>query len=129
MVPQNFQVLAKLGLCSNCSHNFSGCSFARARILFYKCSHARFLVKVVFARCSLLVRLTFINARARKEKRCARMLANARKDHSIPLSLPESYVRRRCEVTEHYCLLCALEKEKLSITKCSVISYKCYVIS
>ncbi len=27
----------------------------------------------------------FVNARARKEKRCARMLENARKDHLIPL--------------------------------------------
>ncbi len=32
----------------------------------------------------------FVNARARKEKRCARMLANARKDHLIPLILPPS---------------------------------------
>ena len=32
MVPQNFEVLAKLGCCSKYSQNVSGCSFAGARI-------------------------------------------------------------------------------------------------
>ncbi len=33
----------------------------------------------------MLARLTYVNVRARKGKRSARMLANARKDHSIAL--------------------------------------------
>ena len=33
MVLQNFAGLKKLGLRSQCSQNFSGCSFARARVL------------------------------------------------------------------------------------------------
>ncbi len=32
MVYKNFAVLAKLGFCSKCSQNVSGCSFAHARI-------------------------------------------------------------------------------------------------
>ncbi len=32
MVPQKFAVQAKLGFCSECSQNFSGYSFDRARI-------------------------------------------------------------------------------------------------
>ena len=46
---------------------------------FYQCSHARFLVKVVFANCSrsLLARITFINACARKGMLCL----HAHKDH------------------------------------------------
>ena len=74
MVAQMFQMLAKLGFCSNCSQNFSGCSFARARI------YLQVLACSVFSEgsfCKVLVaaRLTFINACARKEKRCAQMLA------------------------------------------------------
>ena len=62
MVAQNFQVLAKLGFCSNCSQNFSGCSFARARIflqvlacsVFDKGSFRRVLAarKANYYRCS-----------------------------------------------------------------------------
>ena len=60
MVAQNFQVLAKLGFCLNCSQNFSGCSFARAarKANFYQCS------------CS----------------QGKTLCSHARKDHSIPLA-------------------------------------------
>ena len=34
IVPSNFQVLAKFGLCSICSQNLNECSLARARKLF-----------------------------------------------------------------------------------------------
>ena len=43
-------------------------------------SHLKVLLKVLAVRMRKL-----ITARARKNKRTARMLANARKDHSIPL--------------------------------------------
>ena len=78
MVPQNFQVLAKLGFCSNCSQNFSGCLFACACIFLQVLACLVFSKGSFFADCPLLARLTYY-ARARKEKRCARMLINARK--------------------------------------------------
>ena len=62
MVSFNLKVLAKFGLCSNCSQKLDGCSLARAR------------------NCLSI-------ARARKNKHSARMLADARKDYSIPLYL------------------------------------------
>ena len=34
MVPFNLKVLAKIGLCSNCSQKLNGCSLARARKIF-----------------------------------------------------------------------------------------------
>ena len=70
MVPQNFAVLAKLGFCSKCSQDFSGRSFARARIFL------QVLACSVFSGGSVLKMLAdFVNARAPKGKRCARMLA------------------------------------------------------
>ena len=69
MVPFNFKVLAKFGLYSNCSQKLHGCSLARAR--------------KNFATHPFKNNLT--SARARENKHTARMLANARKDHSIPL--------------------------------------------
>ena len=59
MVSFNLKVLAKFGLCSNCSQELDGCSLARARKI-------------------------FANARARNNKHSAHMFADARKDHSIP---------------------------------------------
>ena len=55
--------------------NFSGCAFARAHI-FIQVLVCLVFSEVVFffANCSLLVRLTIINARALKEKRCTRTL-------------------------------------------------------
>ena len=74
MVPQNFAVLARFGFCSKCSQNFSGCSFARARIFLQVLACSVFsggsFLKMLIAR-----KASFVNARARKEKRCARMLA------------------------------------------------------
>ena len=61
MVSFNLKVLAKFGLCSNCSQKLDGCSCSQN---FYNC---------------------LLNARARKNKHSARMLADARKDYSIPL--------------------------------------------
>ena len=75
MVPFNFKVLAKFGLCSNCSQKLHGCSLARARKNF---ATARILLTCF--------KNNLTSARARKNKHTARMLANARKDHSIPLS-------------------------------------------
>ena len=48
-----------------------------------------------------------ITACARKNKRTARMLANARKDHSIPLSLAFLSLCHKLELTsrELHCLL------------------------
>ena len=68
MVSFNLKVLAKFGLCSNCSQKSNGCSLAR--LLACSCSQNF---------CSCLS-----NARARKNKLSAHMLADARKDHSIP---------------------------------------------
>lgn len=45
------------------------------RLLGYSCSHVLCLVKLVFLKCLLLIRLTFVSARAHKVKRCARILA------------------------------------------------------
>ena len=165
MVSFNFKVLAKFGLCSNCSQKLNGCSLARARKIFatarmlafsltcarlleisliHLCSYffilssacnccsvlevsARLLAitwrqttylilnrreipasgkLTKYSKCSLLAICIFLKtlaavsvfckvlatskknlstARARKNKHTARMLANARKDHSIPL--------------------------------------------
>ena len=61
MVSFNLKVLAKFGLCSNCSQKLDGCSLARAR-------------KIFAIACQMLV-LAKINS----------LLADARKDHSTPL--------------------------------------------
>ena len=61
MVSFNLKVLAKFGLCSNCSQKLDGCSLARAR--------------KIFATAYQMLVLTKINT----------LLADARKDHSIPL--------------------------------------------
>ena len=61
MVSFNLKVLAKFGLCSNCSQKLDGCS----------CSQN-------FCNC-------LSNARARKNKHSACMLADACKDHSVSL--------------------------------------------
>ena len=63
MVSFNLKVLAKFGLCSNCSQKLDGCSLARAR-------------KIFAIACQMLV-LAKINT----------LLAGARKDHSIPLTV------------------------------------------
>ena len=56
MVSFNLKVLAKFGLCSNCSQKLDGCSLARAlKIFATACQHS------------------------------AGMFVDARKDHSIPL--------------------------------------------
>jgi len=62
MVSFNLKVLAKFGLCSNCSQKLDGCSLARARKTFPTAYQMLVLAK-----------------------HSARMLADARKDHSIPL--------------------------------------------
>ena len=45
MVPFNFKVLAKFGLCSNCSQKLHGCSLARARKNF---ATARILLRTIW---------------------------------------------------------------------------------
>ena len=144
MVPFNLKVLAKFGLCSNCSQKLHGCSLARARKIFAtahmvafsltcarllemspylwlqsffnssasgkftKYSKCSLLAICIFLKCSLLAICIFLSkvlaarhlhfsevlaarkknlttARARKNKHTARMLANTRKDHLIPL--------------------------------------------
>ena len=46
MVSFNLKVLAKFGLCSNCSEKLHGCSLARAHKKFCNRSHAHILVKM-----------------------------------------------------------------------------------
>ena len=65
MVSFNLKVLAKFGLCSNCSQKLDGCSLARARKSF-----ATACQMLVLAKISTLLA-------------CSQMLA--RKDPSIPL--------------------------------------------
>ena len=67
MASFNLKVLAKFGLCSNCSQKLHGCSLARAR-------------KIFATACQMLV-LAKINTLLAD----ARILADARKDDSIPL--------------------------------------------
>ena len=45
MVPKNFQVLAKFGLCSICSQNLDECSLARARKIFVIARMLGFVLK------------------------------------------------------------------------------------
>ena len=68
MVSFNLKVLAKFGLCSNCSQKLDGCSLACAR--------------KIFATAYQMLVLAKINS--------ACMLADARKDHSIHLHVPSS---------------------------------------
>ena len=67
MVSFNLKVLAKFGLCSNCSQKLDGCSRARAR-------------KIFATACQMLV-LSKLNTLL------ACMLADTCKDHSIPLNV------------------------------------------
>ena len=46
MVSFNLKVLAKFGLCSNCSQKFDGCSLARARKFFSTASQMLVLAKI-----------------------------------------------------------------------------------
>ena len=100
MVPQNCQVLAKLGFCSNYSQIFSGYLFPCARIFLQvlACSvfgEGSFLQS---ARCS--PKLTFFNASACKEKR------HVREDHSIPLTLTRLCTFKLCFLYNMCCLFC-----------------------
>ena len=45
MVPSNLKVLAKFGLCSNCSQKLDGCSLARTRKIFASASMLGFSLK------------------------------------------------------------------------------------
>ena len=45
MVPSNLKVLAKFGLCSNCSQKLDECSLARARKMF---ANARMLIIIIY---------------------------------------------------------------------------------
>ena len=45
MVPSNLKVLAKFGLCSNCSQKLDECSLARPRKIFASARMLGFLVK------------------------------------------------------------------------------------
>ena len=81
MVPQNFRVFEKLGFCSKYWQNFSGCSFARARIflLVHACSFfgGGSFLKVLVAR-----KANFCQCSCSQRKT---LCSHARKDHSIPL--------------------------------------------
>ena len=46
MVSFNLKVLAKFGLCSNCSQTFDGCSLARARKFFSTACQMLVLAKI-----------------------------------------------------------------------------------
>ena len=50
MVPSNLKVLAKFGLCSNCSQKLDECSLARARKVFASARMLRFWLK--FPKCT-----------------------------------------------------------------------------
>ena len=53
MVPSNLKVLAKFGLCSNCSQKLDECSLARARKIFAGAGILRFWLK--FPTCSVSI--------------------------------------------------------------------------
>ena len=57
MVPFNLKVLAKFGLCLNCSQKLHGCSLARARKIF---ATARMLAFSLILLCSFFI-YTYIN--------------------------------------------------------------------
>ena len=48
MVPFNLKVLAKFGLCSNCSQKFDECSLARARKIFTTARMLGFSLKLQY---------------------------------------------------------------------------------
>ena len=52
MVSFNLKVLAKFGLCSNCSQKLDGCSLARARKIFATACQMLVLAKIHSRRCS-----------------------------------------------------------------------------
>ena len=59
MVPFNLKVLAKFGLCSNCSQKLHGCSLARARKIF---ATAHMLAFSLILLCSVFFYIyTYIN--------------------------------------------------------------------
>ena len=73
MVPFNLKVLAKIGLCSNCSQKLNGCPLARARTLVNMYSIARDFVNPInkreipacgkftkYSKCSLLAICIFL---------------------------------------------------------------------
>ena len=80
MVAQNFQVLEKLGFCSNCSQNFSGCSFARARIFLQ-----------VLA-CSVFDKGSFLQSARCSQGWVLSMLVLAKKSAVLACSIPLSLV-------------------------------------
>ena len=71
-----------LSCCYPCAC-FEGDYLAQNNVLIKRDSRWREIYEVLAARMR-----KFITARVRKNKRTARMLANARKDHSIPLMFP-----------------------------------------
>ena len=79
---------------------------AQSNVLIKRDSRWREIYEVLAARMR-----KFITARARKNKRTARMLANARKDHSIPLHITSCLMvvykhtssGYRTSIGKHYC--------------------------
>ena len=75
-------------LAQNVSFNKERSRFCLENLRSARCSPYEFF-KVLAAR-----KTSFITARARKNKRTARMLASARKDHSIPLIVANPIIHR-----------------------------------
>ena len=118
MVPQNVQVLAKLGFCSNCSQNFSG---ARLLVLayFYWCSHARFLVMVVFFKDLVARKVNFYQCSCSQRNMLVRACkCSQRKDHSIPLLKLTAQKPYPLGRRAHTSLIGEYLPEKLSKTRC-----------
>ena len=92
MAPQNFAVVAKLGFCSKCSQNFSGCSFVHARKFLHvevnRLSGGSFLIMKMLVACKANFCLCLCLQRKT-------LCWHAHKDHSILHwhATPSIYIR------------------------------------
>ena len=67
MVTFNLKVLAKFGLCSNCSQKLDGCSLARARKIFETACQMLVLAKInTLLACSQMLAKTILYPLLRK---------------------------------------------------------------
>ncbi len=83
MVPQNVAVLAKLSFCSECSQNFCGCLFARART-FLQVLACSVFSGVAFWKVLIARKANFCQYSCSQRKT---LCSHARKDHLIPFTL------------------------------------------
>ena len=101
MVPFNLKVLAKIGLCSNCSQKLNGCSLARARKIF---ATARMLA--LSLTCTRLLEISLILL----IKERFQLAENLRSTRSARCSLSLFFQSARCSPSVFSKVLAARKK-------------------